>query len=160
LPASAVEGRLGVLLGAWSRLRSTDCPEQEDQLRARGNTQQEAPMANAITVWRTQPIPLDERGRRNGCRSISPDPGAAWDGVVLSEWELERAGWQDRHPHDETTYLLQGTVVVLRPGDCATVRAGQLGRYIARDHARMLAIYGPNRDGAGSGDFLSWSLGD
>ena len=114
----------------------------------------------------------DAGGRRNGCETLTghdtDEPGAAWDDVVIHEWELEGEGWEDRHPHDETTYLLagelviesNGTSVTLRPGDAAVVRGGHLGRYIAKGYARMLAIYGPNQSGAQSSDFRSFILDD
>jgi hypothetical protein len=38
------------------------------------------------------------------------------------------------------------------------VRAGHLGRYIVKDYARMLAIYGPNPDGAQSSGFRSFTI--
>lgn len=91
----------------------------------------------------------------NGCRWLIGPPGKSWIQPVLSEWELTNEGWEDQHPHDETTYVLEGELfveagggrVVLRPGDVAVVRAGHLGRYLAPKHARMMAIYGPNPDG-------------
>ncbi|MEI6374648.1 MAG: cupin domain-containing protein [Actinomycetes bacterium] len=108
----------------------------------------------------------DSDGTRNACRDIIVPPGTAWDGFALMEWELEKAGWQDLHPHDETTYMLEGELeiesegvtVILRPGDAVTVRGGHLGRYVARNYARMLAIYGPNPTGAESSSFSSWRV--
>jgi mannose-6-phosphate isomerase-like protein (cupin superfamily) len=82
----------------------------------------------------------DADGRRNGCATITDhdtdDPGTAWTDVAIHEWELEDQGWEDLHPHDETTYLLAGELVIesdgvsvtLRPGDAAVVRGGHLGR--------------------------------
>lgn len=112
----------------------------------------------------------DSHGRRSECASLTghrtDDPGAAWTDVVIHEWEMEGQGWEDLHPHDETTYLLAGELVVesegvsvrLGPGDAALVRGGYLGRYLAPGYARMLAIYGPNPSGAPSRGFRSWSL--
>jgi mannose-6-phosphate isomerase-like protein (cupin superfamily) len=114
----------------------------------------------------------DTRGRRSGCETITghltDDPGVAWDDVAIHEWELEGEGWEDLHPHDETTYLLEGELVIesdgtsvrLRPGDAAVVRGGHLGRYLAFGYARMLAIYGPNPSGAQSSQFRSFRLDD
>lgn len=111
-------------------------------------------------------------GRRTGCETITghltDTPGAAWSDVAIHEWELEGEGWEDLHPHDETTYLLagelviesDGTTVTLRPGDAAVVHGGHLGRYLAKGYARMLAIYGPNPSGAQSSHFRSFSLDD
>ena len=114
----------------------------------------------------------DADGRRNGCETLTGHdtdaPGATWNDVVIHEWELENEGWEDLHPHDETTYLLAGELVVesegesvtLHPGDAAVVRGGHLGRYIARGYARMLAIYGPNASGAQSSQFRSFRPDD
>ena len=114
----------------------------------------------------------DTDGRRNGCETLTGHdtdaPGATWNDVVIHEWELEGEGWEDLHPHDETTYLLAGELVIecegesvtLLPGDAAVVRGGHLGRYVARGYARMLAIYAPNPSGAQSSDFRSIVLDD
>ena len=111
-------------------------------------------------------------GRRSGCETITghltDDPGTAWTDVAIHEWELEGEGWEDLHPHDETTYLLAGELVIesdgisvtLHPGDAAVVRGGHLGRYLAHGYARMLAIYGPNPGGAPSSQFRSFRLDD
>ena len=114
----------------------------------------------------------DAGGRRSDCRPLTTEPGPAWDDVVIHEWELEweleGEGWEDLHPHDETTYLLAGALVVesegasvtLGPGDAALVRGGHLGRYLAHGYARMLAIYGPNPSGESSSHFRAWRLDD
>jgi glyoxylate utilization-related uncharacterized protein len=105
-------------------------------------------------VWPATALPQDEEGFR--CRwIIAPDP-AGWTDMALSEWELESEGWADRHPHDETNFVIAGELhiecdgheVVLGPGDCARVPAGSLGRYWAPVYARMFAVYGPNPTGA------------
>ena len=110
--------------------------------------------------------------RRSGCETINGHltdaPAAAWSVLLIHEWELEGEGWEDLHPHDETTYLLAGELTVesegmsvtLGPGDTAVVRGGHLGRYLARGYARMLAIYGPNPSGAHSSHFRSFHLDD
>jgi len=94
-------------------------------------------------------------------RSIIDQPGPAWTGLALMEWELTAAEWTDRHPHDEVNYVLagelhvesDGATVVAGPGDTVVVPAGGTARYAAPAYARMLAIYGPNPDGLESGDF-------
>jgi ethanolamine utilization protein EutQ (cupin superfamily) len=105
--------------------------------------------------------PLDPPDDGMGGRTIiDADPGG-WSGIALSEWELNAAAWTDRHPHDEVNYVLAGELhvksdgetVVAGPGDTVWVRAGSLGAYTAPVHARMLAIYGPNPDGAESDSF-------
>jgi quercetin dioxygenase-like cupin family protein len=67
-----------------------------------------------------------------------------------------RAGWfEDMHPHEEVTHVLEGelqirigsAVHVLTPGDTLLVSAGTLARYTAPVFARMLFVYGPNPDG-------------
>jgi len=114
----------------------------------------------------------DPDGRRNGCATLTDhdtdESGAAWTDVAIHEWELEGQGWEDLHPHDETTYLLAGELVIesegvsvtLHAGDAAVVRGGHLGRYLAHGYARMLAIYGPNPSGAQSSRFRSFPLDD
>jgi len=94
-------------------------------------------------------------------RTIIDQPGPAWTGIQLMEWQLTRAEWTDRHPHDEVNYVLDGELhvesdgetVVAGPGDTVVVAAGSKATYAAPDHARMLAIYGPNPEGLESGDF-------
>lgn len=99
-------------------------------------------------------------------RWIAEAPGERWTGTVLSEWELERAGWADWHPHDETNIVVAGelhvetagTEVVLGPGDSVRVPAGQRGKYWAPEFARMVGIYGPNPTGATSEYIEYWDL--
>ncbi len=101
-------------------------------------------------------------------RSIIDQPGPAWTGFALMEWQLTRAEWTDRHPHDEVNYVLDGELhvesdgdtVVAGPGDTVIVAAGSKATYAAPGHARMLAIYGPNPDGQDSGDFAFRRLDD
>jgi ethanolamine utilization protein EutQ (cupin superfamily) len=105
--------------------------------------------------------PLDSRDDVMPGRTIIDADPAGWAGVALSEWELNAAAWTDRHPHDEINYVLSGELqvasdgetVVAGPGDTVLVRAGSVGTYTAPVHARMLAIYGPNPDGAESDSF-------
>jgi ethanolamine utilization protein EutQ (cupin superfamily) len=105
--------------------------------------------------------PLDEREDVTAGRTIIDADPAGWTGVALSEWELTAAVWTDRHPHDEINYVLAGELhvesdgetVIARAGDTVWVRAGSTGIYTAPVHARMLAIYGPNPDGAESDSF-------
>ena len=94
-------------------------------------------------------------------RKIIDQPGPAWTGFALMEWELTAAEWTDRHPHDEVNYVLAGELhvesdgmtVVAGPGDTVLVEAGSQARYAAPAYARMLAIYGPNPEGLDSTDF-------
>ena len=82
----------------------------------------------------------------------------AWTGVVVGEWELEHAWFEDRHPHDEINYVLAGELVVtcagvvhhLRVGDTIRVPGGTAARYAAPVFARLLFVYGPNQSGAPS----------
>lgn len=105
--------------------------------------------------------PLTHRAELMPGRAIIAPPGPAWTGLALMEWELTAAAWTDRHPHDEVNYVLEGELhvesdgatVVARPGDTVRVPAGSRATYAAPGHARMLAIYGPNPEGAESGDF-------
>lgn len=105
-------------------------------------------------VWtREQPKPSPARPRMRTRWIIAPDPDG-WSDVALSEWELERAGWTDRHPHTETNIVLagelhvecEGTTVVVGEGQTVQVPGGSTGRYWAPSYARMLAVYGPNPD--------------
>lgn len=99
-------------------------------------------------------------------RWVLEPAGEAWDGYALSEWELTAAGWSDHHPHSETNIVLEGELhvesgdvsVIAVPGDTVTVPAGQIGRYWAPVHARMMAIYGPNPDGRHTTDLGYWEL--
>ena len=99
-------------------------------------------------------------------RWVMEPPGEAWDGFALSEWELTAAGWSDLHPHTETNVVLEGELhvesggvtVVAAVGDTVTVPAGQVGRYWAPVHARMMAIYGPNPQGETTSDLGYWEL--
>ena len=99
-------------------------------------------------------------------RWVLEPAGEAWDGFALSEWELTAAGWSDRHPHSETNVVLEGELhvesggvtVVAVVGDTVTVPAGQVGRYWAPVHARMMAIYGPNPRGEHATDLGYWEL--
>jgi ethanolamine utilization protein EutQ (cupin superfamily) len=105
--------------------------------------------------------PLDHRDDVMPGRTIIEADPAGWAGVAVSEWELTAAAWTDRHPHDEINYVLEGELhveadgetVVARAGDTVCVAAGSTGTYAAPVHARMLAIYGPNPDGAPSDSF-------
>jgi uncharacterized cupin superfamily protein len=94
------------------------------------------------------------------------DPAGAWDEIALSEWELTAAGWSDQHPHTETNVVLEGELhvesggvtVVGKAGDTMKVPAGEVGRYWAPRHARMVAIYGPNPEGRETKVLDYWEL--
>ena len=99
-------------------------------------------------------------------RPVNREPAGAWSGPVVTEWELTGAGWEDRHPHTELNVVLAGRLhvesggieVVLGPGDCVEVAAGATGRYWAPEYARMLAVYGPNPEGAPTPEGRSWQI--
>lgn len=112
--------------------------------------------------------PFDERDDlMNGRTILDPDP-AGWSGVAVMEWELTRAEWTDRHPHDEVNYVLEGELrvecdgetVVAGVGDTVVVTAHSTGRYFAPVYARMLAVYGPNPHGEASDRFHYRRLDD
>ena len=102
--------------------------------------------------------PADElSGAPRSHQFIAPDPNG-WAGVALIEWQLTGEEWVDEHPHDELNYVLAGTLFVtcdgetveVPTGSVVRVPAGSAGTYRAPEHARMLAISGPNPDGAPS----------
>jgi ethanolamine utilization protein EutQ (cupin superfamily) len=120
-----------------------------------------------VAFIRNAPLSQDPESAMPG-RSIIDPPDSAWKGIALMEWELTRAEWTDRHPHDEINYLLDGELhvqsdgetVVARRGDTVVVHAGSKAKYSAPAYARMLAIYGPNPEGLESGDFAFRRLDD
>ncbi len=101
---------------------------------------------------------LAERADGLTSRPVVGGGTVAWDGVVLGEWALARAWLEDRHPHDEINYVLEGELVVtcggavhrLQAGDTVRVPGGSAARYEAPVYARMLFVYGPNPEGAPS----------
>lgn len=117
--------------------------------------------------WPAQPLGV-HKPEWEGLRAnlLTPPPTASWDGCVLTEWELRSAGWQDRHDHDEFTYVLEGELhlscegeeVVLKQGDVGRVPAGRVGRYVAPNYARMLAVYGPNPTGTEASEIRYWDV--
>jgi mannose-6-phosphate isomerase-like protein (cupin superfamily) len=96
---------------------------------------------------------------------IAPSP-EGWHDVALSEWELDRAGWADLHPHTETNLVVsweqhvdcQGRTVVVGAGELVQVPAGCVGRYWAPEHARMIAVYGPNPAAENTDVIEYWEL--
>jgi len=112
----------------------------------------------------TSPFQMDEPRVRG--RWINGQPPLVRPDPSYSEWEIERAGSQDRHPYDETNFLLEGELFVesggrtvrLQPGDMVRVSAGHTGRYWAPVYARMFGIDGPNPTGAASSDFDYWEI--
>lgn len=94
------------------------------------------------------------------CRWLRPaeGPGPRWTTPVISEWELRRATYTDRHPHEEVNVVLEGVLHVTsagvtrtaRAGEVVVVEAGATGTYWTEGHARMIAVYGPNPTGAAS----------
>lgn len=125
-------------------------------------------MGDSLTAWRRRPLEPEQQRPRIRCNTITDEPGVAWSAPVFMEWEIEGAGWEDLHPHDETTYLLEGELtiesggesVTLQPGDCAVVHAHHIGRYIAPVYARMIAVYGPNPTGAVSDHWDYWEINE
>lgn len=109
---------------------------------------------DAVTVWRSAPLQsLRPPATHMHSRWIlRPDEHANTSSMGMMEWELRSAGWQDRHPHDEINYVLEGELhveadgvsAVLHPGDCTRIAKGSVGRYWAPAYARMIAVYGPN----------------
>ena len=89
------------------------------------------------------------------CRVIRPPAPDGWSEPAIFEWELTAESWTDEHPHTEYNFVLEGqlfvesggTTVQLNPGDLVQVPAGAMGKYWAPNYARMLAIYGPSKEG-------------
>jgi len=96
------------------------------------------------------------------CRPIISAKRAGWDQVAMGEWQLFAEGFGDCHPHDEVTYVLEGTLevdsqgtrVVAHAGDVVRVPAGIPAYYYAPEYARMLYIYGPNPEGQPAWTFV------
>jgi quercetin dioxygenase-like cupin family protein len=103
---------------------------------------------------------------RMRARWIVPPTRDGWKSTAISEWELTRAGFSDRHPHDESAFVLEGELhvevdgqtVIARAGDYVTVPASTTGRYWAPQYAKMLGIYGPNPDGLQSEYYDYWEI--
>lgn len=114
-----------------------------------------------MTVERMPNEPLTGDGPGMRGRGIVDPADAGWQDVAVMEWELTAAQWTDRHPHDELNFVLEGelhvevdgTEVVAGVGDTVRVQGGSSGRYWAPVYARMLAVYGPNPEGAESDSF-------
>ncbi|MEV8569592.1 cupin domain-containing protein [Streptomyces sp. NPDC051322] len=133
-------------------------------------------MSAAVDGEETQPglvavgplRPHSSKTPRMRSRWIKRPERSGWDSYAISEWELSAAGFMDLHPHDETNLVLAGELhvevngveVVGRAGDWIDVPAGSTGRYWAPHYARMVAIYGPNPDGAASEYLEYWEIGD
>lgn len=96
---------------------------------------------------------------------IAPDP-EGWTGILLAEWELQAAGWEDMHLQEETNFVLEGelhvetggSTVIVRAGDSVQVPTGQVGRYWAPRYARMLTVQGPNPTGAEGPPGIHWDI--
>jgi uncharacterized cupin superfamily protein len=128
--------------------------------------QGDASTAPTVVTSSSPAMAVPEGMPRSSDRWVIEPSGQAWTGFALSEWELTAAGWSDQHPHSETNYVLEGELhvesggvtVVARTGDTVTVPAGQVGRYWAPVHARMLAIYGANPAGEASRNVGYWEV--
>ncbi|MFF2111822.1 hypothetical protein CJ179_42410 [Rhodococcus sp. ACS1] len=115
-------------------------------------------------LWRHEDLAQEYPGQR-GRWIIPPDP-RGWSGILLAEWELTKAGWEDVHPQDETNYVLDGelhvetggSTVIARKGDSVQVVAGQIGRYWAPRYARMLTVQGPNPTGIEAPPGTHWDI--
>jgi mannose-6-phosphate isomerase-like protein (cupin superfamily) len=91
------------------------------------------------------------------CRVIIPPAQGGWSEPALFEWELTAESWTDEHPHSEYNFVIEGQLFVesggmtveARAGDVVRVPAGAVGKYSAPKYARLLAIYGPSKGGAG-----------
>lgn len=104
----------------------------------------------------------------SGARSrwIIPPRPEGWDGFVLSEWELNAAGFSDHHPHVEVNVVIEGELhveangveIVAGVGDTVYTPAGAVGRYWAPEHARMIAIYGHNPEGLDTEYLEYWDI--
>lgn len=125
------------------------------------------PVGNAIDSWPAKTMqPMKNEWPRLRCRFINADPVGAWDDFILMEWELDRCGWEDFHPHSETAVVVEGELhiecdgesVILGPGDSARVNPHRTGRYWAPVYARMVTTYGPNPDGLESHSFRYFEI--
>lgn len=105
---------------------------------------------NHAEVVRWSPLSPGPDGRAS--RSILGSDTSVWDGIVMGEWQLTRAWFEDMHPHDEVNHVLEGELLVtcagvlhrLGPGDTIRVPGGTPAKYAAPAHARMIFLYGPN----------------
>jgi uncharacterized cupin superfamily protein len=96
---------------------------------------------------------------------IPPAPGG-WTGVVVGEWELTGAGWEDVHPNPEANYIVDGELhvesggvtVVARKADVVQVPGGIVGKYWAPNYARIVAFHGPNPSGTATEINRHWDL--
>lgn len=115
-------------------------------------------------VWPREDLSDEYQGQR-GRWIIPPDP-QGWSGVLIGEWELTQAGWEDMHLQPETNFVLSGELhvetgghtVIARAGDSVQVPAGQIGKYWAPQYARMLAVHGPNPSGTEGPEGRHWDI--
>lgn len=97
--------------------------------------------------------------------SFRPRPGG-WTGVVVGEWELTAAGWEDMHPSGEANYIVDGELhaesvgikVITCKCDVVQVLGGGVGKYWAPKYARMGAFHGPNPSGDATEINRHWNL--
>lgn len=120
--------------------------------------------AKSPSLWPREELAAEHNGQRG--RWIIPPSPNGWTGVVMGEWELSAAGWEDMHPNAETNYVLEGelhvesagSTVVARAGDTVQVPGGQVGKYWAPMYARMVAFHGPNPAGGATQINRHWDV--
>lgn len=120
----------------------------------------------AIKVEASELVTLNEKQPRLKARWIIETEKSGWKDNAISEWELKAAGFEDLHPHDEITFVLEGEIHITvdgveytgTTGDMIKVPADKVGTYWAPVYARMLAIYGPNPEGKTSEYLRYWEI--
>ena len=119
---------------------------------------------SAPRLYPTAELRQEHRGQRG--RWVIPPASGGWTGVVVGEWELTAAGWEDMHPNPETNYVVEGELhvksggitVIACKGDVVQVPGGCVGKYWAPTYARMVAFHGPNPAGDATEINRHWNL--
>ena len=68
--------------------------------------------------------PMETEPGETPCTTIIPPDPRGWDTIAVHEWELRRIEWSDRHPFDETNYVLEGVLHVESDGQVTVAAAG------------------------------------